>query len=83
MLSFCRLCFLEDGVEDSIGNRVNSGVSVGDGIGLAKVVTFFVKVQKVVDPFKKQNSVGLSGVDPLINTTISFSSRVRSLICPF
>jgi len=68
-----------------VGSGVASSVSVGKGIGvgLVKFVTFFVKVQKGVDPFKKKNSVGLSGVDPLINTTIPFSSRVKSLICPF
>jgi hypothetical protein len=81
LVSFCRLCCLEDGVGDSAGSGVASSVSVGKGVGLglAKLVTFFVKVQKGVDPFKKKNSVGLSGVDPLINTTISFSSVLDRL----
>ena len=56
------------------------GVGVGSGVGGAtgfeKFVTFFVKVQNVVGPFKKRNSAGLSGVDPLISTTISISDAV-------
>jgi hypothetical protein len=47
------------------------------------LVTLFAKVQKVVGPFKNRNSVGPSGVDAFVNTTISWSSGVRSLICPF
>ena len=47
---------------------VRIGKGVGAAIGLANLVTFFAKVQKVVGPFKKRNSVGLSGVDGLTNT---------------
>ena len=62
LVSFCRLYCLEDGVGDSVGSGVASGVSVGKGIGvgvgLAKLVTFFVNVQKGVDPFKKKIRLG-------------------------
>lgn len=75
-----------DGVEDSLGNGVDSSVcggrGVGVGTGLPELLTYFARVQNVVGPFKKRNSVGLSGVDALINITISCSSRVRSLIWP-
>jgi hypothetical protein len=91
----CRVCCLEEGVKASVGIGVDSGVGVdrgdgvdnGTGVGVSRnfgeLVTFFAKVQKVVGPFKNRNSVGLSGVDALVNTTISWSSCVRSLICPF
>jgi hypothetical protein len=88
-----RLCCLEGGVKVSVDCGVDSGVGIdrsdgvdnGAGVGrcFGKLVTFFAKVQKVVGPFKNRNSVGPSGVDALVNTTISWSSRVRSLICPF
>jgi hypothetical protein len=93
----CRLCCLEGGVKVSVDCGVDSGVGIdrsdgvdnGAGVGVGvgrcfgKLVTFFAMVQKVVGPFKNRNSVGPSGVDALVNTTISWSSRVRSLICPF
>jgi hypothetical protein len=91
----CRLCCLEEGVKVSAGCGVDSGVGVdrddgavkgagvGVGSGFGKLVTFFAKVQKVVGPFKNRNSVGPSGVDALVNTIISWSSRVRPLMCPF
>jgi hypothetical protein len=65
---------------DSIGGV---GVDNGVGRGCGKLVTFFAKVQKVVGPSKNRNSVGLSGLDALVSTTTSRSSRVRSLTCPF
>lgn len=70
-----------DVVDNGAGVDRGAGVAVGSGFG--KLVTLFAKVQKVVGPFKNRNSVGLSGVDPFVNTTISWSSRVRSLTCPF
>ena len=65
------------------GAGVDRGAGVAVGSGFGKLVTLFAKVQKVVGPFKNRNSVGLSGVDPFVNTTISWSSCVRSLTCPF
>jgi hypothetical protein len=70
-----------DVVDNGAGVDRGAGVAVGSGFG--KLVTLFAKVQKVVGPFKNRNSVGLSGVDPFVNTTISWSSGVRSLTCPF
>jgi len=66
------------GVEASVGSEagVADGAGVEVGRGLAPFVTFLVKVQKVVGPFKKRNSAGLSGVVPLIRTTISISFPV-------
>jgi len=55
---------------------VDDGTGVEAGRGLATFVTFLVKVQKVVGPFTKRNSAGLSGVAPVISTTISISSPV-------
>ena len=98
MIPRCRLlCCLEGGVKVFVDCGVDSGVGIdrsdgvdnGAGVGVGvgrcfgKLVTFFAMVQKVVGPFKNRNSVGLSGVDPFVNTIISWSSRVRSLICPF
>ena len=70
-----------DGIDNGAG--VGRGASLVVGSGFGKSMTLFAKVQKVVGPFKNRNSVGLSGVDPFVNTTISWSSCVRSLTCPF
>ena len=73
---------------DSAGSGVGSfvalevGTSADVGAGLVEFVTFLASVQKVVGSFKKWNSDGSSGVDPLANTTISISPAVCLLTCP-
>lgn len=66
------------GVDVTVGSEAGDadGTGVDAGRELATFVTFLVKVQKVVGPFKKRNSAGLSGVVPLNITTISISFPV-------